>query len=165
MLLASYAILVAVIAAGLLLAREPAALKGRVILALNVAFVTLGAALQFFGAHFPTAPWILLSVLALLVGWMVDRSWFLVHISQEKTMASVAMSMARLLVKTKVDRGRYSVEASGRSASIEVLGWPAGIVVLNFGGDWHHNKLRLVRAYLAKQFRGVLPPLVIRLPT
>jgi len=43
------------------------------------------------------------------------------------------------------------LEAPGRSASINVLGGPAGIVVLNFSGDWHQNKLRLARAYLAKQ--------------
>jgi hypothetical protein len=148
----------------LLLAREPVALKGRTVFEVNVAFVALGSALQLFGARFPVALWLLLSTVALLAGWMVDRSWILVHTDHDKASAIVAMSLARLLVKAKVDGGRYRLEAPARSTSINVTAWPGGIVVLNFSGDWHQNKVRLARAYLAKQFRGVLPPVVIRLP-
>ena len=164
LLLASYVLLVAVIAAGLLLAREPVALKGRAIFALNGAFVAAGAALQLLGAHFPVALWLLLSAVALLAGWVVDRIWILVHTDQDSASATVAMSLNRLLIKAKVDGRRYRLEAQPRSASINVMAWRDGIVVLNFSGDWHQNKVRLARGYLAKQFRGVLPPVVIRLP-
>ena len=164
MLLASYVVLLAAIAGGLLLAREPVALKGRVVLALNVAFVAVGAALQLLGAHFPVALWLSLSAVALLTGWLVDRSWMLVHTDADKAGATVAMSLARLLVKAKVDGSVYRIDAPAGSTSINVMAWPAGIVVLNFSGDWHQNKVRLARAYLSKQFRGVLPPVVIRLP-
>lgn len=164
MLLASYVFLVAAVAGALRLAREPVALKGRVVSALNVAYVAVGAALQLSGAHFPVALWLSLSALALLTGWLVDRSWILVHTDQAKASATVAMSLARLLVKAQVDGRVYRIEAPARSASITVIAWPGPVVVLKFDGDWHQNKARLTRAYLAKQFRGVLPPVVIRLP-
>jgi hypothetical protein len=164
LLLASYVVLLAAVAGELLLVHEPVALKGRFVLAVNVAFVAVGAAFELLGARFPVALWLSLSAVALLAGWLVDRSWILLHTDQERASATVAMSLARLLVKATVDGRFYRMEGVARSASIGIVTWPGGIVVLNFGGDWHQNKLRLARAYLSKQFRGVLPPVVIRLP-
>jgi hypothetical protein len=163
LLIAIYAAVLVLTLAASIPSRRRILVKGRAFFILNLGFVVAGVAAELAGARFPTAPWLTLSAIALSTGWLARSRWVLLHVNRDETDAVVAKSLARVLVKARLEGGRFTLAPPARAASLQVAALPGEVAILSFAGDWHQNKARLAMAYLAKQFHGILPPIVIHL--
>jgi hypothetical protein len=62
-----------------------------------------------------------------------------------------------------VHRCRTMVRASADQVAVDIRPLRCRVVRIRFRGDQRHRKARLLRALVAKQYRGILPRIRIRL--
>lgn len=159
--IACYAVLLGLGLLSIGSSRQTVLLTGRGWLRFTLIFLAI-AALVGVRDRFSLISWLALAVAALALSWGLSATWLLFKPDRQRTPGLIEEALARVLVPFRRHHEAYDLLLGPIPLSLEIgPQWP-GLQVLKFHGDWHQNKARLAAALLAKQFRGVLPPLTFR---
>jgi len=137
-------------------------LTARSLLRLNLAFLAVAALIGVRGRGSLIA-WLGVTLVVLAISGAASGRWILFKPDAARTALLIEEALRRILVPFRKQHNTYELLIGTTPLSLEAGRHLAGLEVLKFHGDWHQNKARLVASLLAKQFRGVLPVLTLRI--
>jgi hypothetical protein len=151
----------AILLAGLVLVlihHQPILLKGSRLVWLSA----FALAVQLLFRPEPWVPWLIFFALAVVVSSLGWRAWIVFHVSDPALRTIIETRLRRVLVDFAIIPDGYRLSLPSGAAVIRIQRPLSAIATLTFDGPWQQNKLRVLKAFLAKSFDPVIPRLRIK---
>lgn len=161
-LLGMYVGLLGVGLASILIRRRPVLVKGTTWVRINVVFALLFLATGVFLQSGALALSVSAGAVLLAISWPARRRWWAFRTTPAQMSEIIERSLARILIPFETTGRQFALAIPAASLSIDASSPIPGLEALTFNGDWRHKKARLAGKLIAKQLRGIVPRITIR---